>query len=279
MAGSPTVLSEIDAFTEGRRGRMRPWKWLVVPAALLGVLVLFVPTVVGSVPWAPVLHWNCTRGAMVDSRTYYAPGVFANSPYRGFVWANSSTTHLSYAGEDGAAGGVFVPLLFQLFHARNVTADGPGANHRCGARYLAGTSSFTGNAAATVPFTTLVAGTPTDVGETAPAIVPGSSYPVVAFDPAFRDADLPPIATCQTGAASVTVSAPRFVVEATFYVDDRAVTVPVPVDEQLHLHYWFPPGTGTWNVQSLANGPAGFAAGWAFTYANCPAPTAQYRLR
>jgi hypothetical protein len=279
MASSPTVLSEIDAFTEGRRGRLRPWKWLVIPAVLVGVVLLFAPTVVGSAPWAPILHWNCQRGSMVDSRTYYAPGVFANSPYRGYVWANSSSSHLEYTASNGQAGGTLVPLVFALFHAHNVTNGGPGPNHRCGVRYLTSSSPFVPPVIGSVPFTTQAAGSTTDVGETAPAMVPGGTYAVVAFAPAFRAANLAAISTCQTGPASVTVTAPKFVVDATFWVNGRALSLPVTVNEQLRLHYWFPAGTGIWTAQNLASGAGAFGGGWAFAYASCPTPTALQRAR
>jgi hypothetical protein len=279
MAGSPTVLSEIDAFTEGRRGRMRPWKWLIVPAALFGVVLLFVPTVVGSVPWAPILHWNCQRGSMVDARTFETPGVFANSPYHGVAWANSSASRLGYVGSDGAAGGTFVPLLYQLFRAHNVTSGGPGPNHRCGARYLAGTSPFVENANGAVPFSTLPLGSVTDVGETAPAAVPSAAYPVVDFTPAYGRPNLPSISTCRSGPVSVTVAAPKFVVEATFYVNGQPVSMPVAINEQLRIHYWFPAGAGIWNAENLASGAGVFAGGWAFAFASCPAPTTLGRVR
>lgn len=272
MAGPPTVLSEIDAFTEGRRGRLRPWRWIVLPVALAGAVMLFVPTVVATVPWAPILHWNCQRGPLVDARTYFAPGVVVNSPYHGYAWGNSSSPRLAYAATNGQAGGTFAPFQFQLYRMHNVTSGGPGPNHRCGVRYLATAVGLAADQATTVTFTTLSDGTTSDVGETAPAPIASLPDPLVGFAAAYKGSNSPAIDTCGSSApTSVTTLSTRIFVAATFYVNGHPLTLPVVLQNIQRIHYLFPANGGIWSTDNLGAGPGATGGGLAFIYSGCPA--------
>ncbi len=270
MAGSPTVRIEIDAFTEGRRGRLRPWKWLVVPTLVGAAILLMVPTVLGAAPWAPILHWGCERAMLEDERSIFVPEVLGNSPFGGWAWANSSTSGGHWAGSDGAAGGSLLLLNVELYRMHNVTLGGPGSNHRCNARYaaipLAPSPAALGS---TQPFETLPGGSRTDAAEPGAPLPAPASYEAATFHNGLQAPNLPPISTCGRGSASLTVSSVRITVDATFQVQGHAVEVAVVLLFSEHFHYVFPADFGVWSLQNLAAGFGAPGGGYAFSYAGC----------
>ncbi len=266
-----------DEEAETARFARRRRRRAVVPiAAAIGVGLLLVLPLVLNLGWAPVAHWVCLPGPRLLSETFYSPGVVANSPYGGQVWANGTfpwnPTQITGAGGNESNGGSFADLStanFSIYPARNDTTWGPGPNGRCTTPYLvdvARSFSVEVKLLALLPEgTTNDANAPVDV---APWDANDSSS--VIFGDRFLASNTDAIDTCLSSSpVERSISASTITVGLPVRLPDGGATVPVTLPVTTTLHYWFPAHFGIWLLDDLSANGYLPGAGLAFEFHNC----------
>ncbi|MCI4340541.1 MAG: hypothetical protein L3J73_04670, partial [Thermoplasmata archaeon] len=226
--------------------------------------------------WSPVVHWQCVPGDRLLVQEFYAPGVVANSPYGGRVWANGTfpwnPSSISGAGGNESNGGSFADFSsanFSIFPAVNQTAWGPGPNGRCTTPYLVQVAQTPSIALQLLSL--LPEGTLSD--SNAPIQLPPQftiTAPSVVFGDRFLGPNVDYIDTCGLSIpADRTVSVPSITVGLPVSLPTGAATVPATLPVTSTYHYWFPANFGVWIIDDLSANGYLPGSGWAFEYHHC----------
>jgi len=245
-----------------------------VVACAIG-LGLLLPSVIGG--WAPVLHWNCEVLGEVGAGTVQIPGLLLNSPFEGKAWGNvtyaSGFIPDNLVGEgtqdsDGGAAWAGFESNVTVFSVGNETHWGPGTNTDCGSAREVQLTPI-GNPSLGIPImgpgNVSDANEPTELFPSA-----GASFDQITFSNGFTHENSPSVSTCNGGAQSL-VAASSYL-DLWIHLGSSAENVTVAFELPvvgIAFHYWFPPDTGVWQVDSLS-APGGPGGGWAFSYSPCP---------
>ena len=265
--------AEPELSAVGGHRRRRAW---IPLAAGAGVGLLLLLPLVLNLGWAPVAHWTCVPGGQLATQAFYSPGVVANSPFGGRVWANGTfpwnPVAIAGAGGNESNGGSFADLSsgnFSVFPAVNETAWGPGPNARCTTPYLievTQTPSIEVQLLGLLPEGTISDGN-------APIQLPAGTstqWPSVVFGDRFLGPNVDYIDTCNLSApVERTVSVDSLTVGLPLVLPDGAATVPVTLSVSSTFHYWFPAHYGLWLIDDLSQNGYLPGAGWAFEFHHC----------
>lgn len=263
---------------------LRKRRWWVIPAVCASAILtaLFAPTL-GS-GWAPVLHVECAQGSEVVQTPIWTPAVVANSPFGGKVYDNGTIppyipgspgypndwSALGAPAWNGTAAGAFFAANVSIFHSRNVTTWGPGANVRCEVPYLA--QFLPPSPGGPVPCCGDLFGpisTPNATSDRGEASTAGFSGPDFYFNNSFTVPNRPSLSTCGLPGRWAYAADSHFTVWASAVVGGHSSFVPVVLPFAVSFQYWFPPNFGTWQIDNLS-APGGPGGGWAFSYSPCP---------
>lgn len=251
-------------------------------ATIVGITVatcvaLLLPPVVAG--WGPIYHFGCVLGTTPSEQTYaWIPGLMANSPFGGVVWANGTVppgplsprglgTGFEVETMNGRATWSGFRAEINVTKQSNETLIGPGSNKRCSEPYFVSIHYWGG---IDLGFVLLGAGNESDANEPSTLGVwsdPGDIN--VSIDNGYSIQNAGNISTCGLSNSSTFSVSSHFDVAIPVDLARGAFSVVYSLPFVEQFHYIFPADFGVWQIDNLS-APGGPGGGWAFSYSACP---------